>query len=110
VPRAADGCPRQAAPDEIESAGALTSEPDELEQFMVEPELKAKFFFGYAGWGPGQLEAELNQGAWLTLPATVEHVFGNQQGAWENLLKQGTGRSLAALLNIKHVPADPSLN
>jgi putative transcriptional regulator len=100
------------APDEIEvlSGVYFTSESDELERLVLEPDLKAKFFFGYAGWGHGQLEAELNQGAWLTLPATVEHVFGDQQGAWEKLLKQGTGRSLAAMLKIKNVPADPSLN
>jgi len=102
----------RAAEDDIEILEGVyfTSEPEELERIVVEPELKSKFFFGYAGWGHGQLEAELNQGAWLTLPATVEHVFGNQQGVWEKLLKQGTGRSLAALLNIKHVPTDPSLN
>jgi putative transcriptional regulator len=30
---------------------------------------------GYAGWGAGQLEAELRQNAWLTVPASVELVF-----------------------------------
>jgi len=30
---------------------------------------------GYAGWGAGQLEQELAQNAWLTVPATEEVIF-----------------------------------
>lgn len=33
------------------------------------------FYLGYAGWGPGQLEGELEQNAWLVIPATPEIVF-----------------------------------
>lgn len=31
---------------------------------------------GCAGWGPGQLDAELRENAWLTTPAVGEIVFG----------------------------------
>ena len=30
---------------------------------------------GYAGWAPGQLEQELSQNAWLTVPADLDVVF-----------------------------------
>ena len=30
---------------------------------------------GYAGWGEGQLESELADNAWLTVPATNEILF-----------------------------------
>lgn len=30
---------------------------------------------GYAGWGPGQLEEELKENAWLTAPADTEILF-----------------------------------
>ncbi|MGE0315644.1 MAG: YqgE/AlgH family protein [Lautropia sp.] len=30
---------------------------------------------GYAGWGPGQLEAEIGQNAWMTMPADPELLF-----------------------------------
>lgn len=31
---------------------------------------------GYAGWVRGQLEAEVEEGAWIAIPASVELVFG----------------------------------
>ena len=30
---------------------------------------------GYAGWGPGQLEGEMAEGAWITIPADPDLVF-----------------------------------
>ena len=36
---------------------------------------RINFYLGYAGWGPGQLEAEIAQKAWLVIPATQEIVF-----------------------------------
>lgn len=37
---------------------------------------KAVLALGYAGWGPGQLEAELQKNAWLTVPADEALLFG----------------------------------
>ena len=34
-----------------------------------------KFLLGYAGWGPGQLEAELKEGAWLPLDFRPDLLF-----------------------------------
>jgi putative transcriptional regulator len=36
---------------------------------------RALFLLGYAGWGPGQLEAELATGAWGVAPADERLVF-----------------------------------
>jgi putative transcriptional regulator len=33
---------------------------------------------GYAGWGPGQLDAEIGQNAWLSVPADPSLVFGDE--------------------------------
>ena len=42
---------------------------------------------GYSGWGPGQLEEEIQQNGWLTCDATPEIVFGsNDDGKWTEAL------------------------
>ena len=42
---------------------------------------------GYAGWGPGQLEAEIAENAWLTVDADPDLVFGrDNSGKWEAAL------------------------
>jgi putative transcriptional regulator len=33
---------------------------------------------GYAGWGPGQLDAEIQQNAWLSVPADDDLVFDRE--------------------------------
>ncbi len=37
------------------------------------------FALGYAGWGPGQLESEIDRGDWLIAPATHDLVFGGHE-------------------------------
>jgi putative transcriptional regulator len=34
-----------------------------------------RVFTGYAGWGPEQLESEMNEGAWIVLPADGKVIF-----------------------------------
>ena len=36
---------------------------------------------GYAGWGPGQLDREIQSNAWLTAPADEDIVFGDDLDA-----------------------------
>lgn len=39
---------------------------------------KALFALGYAGWGPGQLEDEIQSNGWLNCPADLELVFDSK--------------------------------
>ncbi|HYT29949.1 MAG TPA: YqgE/AlgH family protein [Actinomycetota bacterium] len=69
--------------------------------------LRARVFAGYAGWGPGQLEHELEEGSWIVEPALPEDLFSAEPEAlWSAVLRR-KGREFAALALM---PLDPSLN
>ena len=69
-----------------------------------------RVFVGHAGWGPGQLEMEIEQGAWHIAPASLQDVFEDADGLWQRLVHRETGAELPEILGIKHVPPDPSMN
>ena len=47
------------------------------------------FMLGYAGWGPGQLESEIKQNAWLTSPVFEDIIFKLPvETRWEKALKK----------------------
>ena len=55
------------------------------------------FVLGYAGWAPGQLEAELRVNGWLTLPAENSILFETpDQEKWRKAA-QGYGIDIALL-------------
>ena len=66
-----------------------------------------RVFSGYAGWGPGQAEAEMAEGAWLVLDALAADVFTPApDDLWSTVLRRQGGR-LAMLATF---PLDPSMN
>jgi putative transcriptional regulator len=54
------------------------------------------FALGYAGWAPGQLDAEIQANGWLSVPADESIVFGaDNDGKWQRALaKLGVDLSL----------------
>lgn len=55
---------------------ALTSSKDILQAFGAHGEPRDMIItLGYSGWGAGQLEDELAQNAWLTVPAQSHIIF-----------------------------------
>jgi putative transcriptional regulator len=68
---------------------------------------RARIFAGYAGWGPGQLEAEMEQNSWLLEPALPDDVFIDRpEQLWERVLRRKGGEF--ALMST--MPVDPSTN
>ena len=55
------------------------------------PFIQIKFFAGYASWSSGQLDAEMETGAWLTHPASLEFVFHPQPEELWKLILRGKG-------------------
>jgi putative transcriptional regulator len=81
-----------------------------LDELVVQKDHPLKVFVGHAGWAPGQLEKELELGAWHTTPATVEFVFGEESDLWQRISKQLGKSTLQSILGLKHMPEDPSVN
>lgn len=47
---------------------------------------RVRLYAGYAGWVPGQLEAEIRRGSWIVVPAAENLVFSSDpDGVWDSL-------------------------
>jgi putative transcriptional regulator len=68
---------------------------------------RARVFAGFAGWGEGQLEAEIDGGDWIAQTALPDDVFTDApERLWSDVLtRKGGSYALVA-----RMPADPSLN
>ena len=54
-------------------------------------------YLGYAGWAPGQLDAEIARGDWIVTPADAESIFDTPPGdTWRNLMRRNAGRWVRA--------------
>jgi putative transcriptional regulator len=75
----------RAATRRITADIAVTSDPAVLGDLAHgKGPRRAVSVLGYAGWAPGQLESELAQGSWFTLPADPALVFApDPTRAWE---------------------------
>jgi putative transcriptional regulator len=68
---------------------------------------RLRVFAGHAGWAPGQLEAELAEGAWWVLPGGPEDLFSEEPTRmWQRVLR----RQPPPLNLISTYPPDPTLN
>lgn len=74
----------------------------------VRPDVRrARVFVGHAGWGPGQLEAELEGDSWIIEDATEDDVFTRSPDAlWRRVLE----RKGPPYTTMARIPFDPSTN
>lgn len=88
----------------VASVGFLPAEvdPDALGEVR-----RARVYVGYAGWGPGQLDDELDDGSWIVEPALPEDVFTDEpDDLWSAVLRR-KGGPFAVLATM---PPDPNRN
>ena len=75
---------------EIAPGIRVSSSPEVLSALFATPPRGTPaglLVFGYAGWGPGQLEREMEEGSWLVLPYEEELAFPHDvDGLWERAL------------------------
>jgi putative transcriptional regulator len=83
-------------PEGVESRGVgaglhLSASPLLLRQVLTARPLPRRtvVLAGYAGWGPGQLDAELEQSAWLIMPVELDLIFEIPSAAsWEMAIRR----------------------
>jgi putative transcriptional regulator len=80
------------------SAGADVDELDAV---------RTRVFAGYSGWGPGQLEGELEESSWIVVPAEPDDAFASDPDElWRAVLHRKGGKFAL----IATMPYDPKLN
>ena len=67
-----------------------------------------RFFLGYSGWGPGQLEAELDQDSWIVCDYLTDQLLFDTGSdvMWRKALENMGGR----FSMYSNYPVDPRLN
>ena len=63
-------------------------------------------YLGYAGWSPGQLDAEIARGDWVVAPADAGSIFDTPpHRVWHDLMRRNSGRWVRAIPRIRRNPA-----
>jgi putative transcriptional regulator len=66
----------------------ITADEDHLRSLVDRTDVQARFIARYSGWGPSQLDQEIEAGGWLIGPYDTSIVFGDHGLAWENAVKR----------------------
>ena len=80
----------------------------ESDSELIAPHLAGmRVYAGYAGWGPGQLDAEVSEGAWYVVDGAPDDVFCSRpEVLWRDVLRRQGGD----LALVSTFPPDPTLN
>jgi putative transcriptional regulator len=88
-----------------DDVGFLSAQLDLAESAAVTQ--RTRVFAGHAGWGPGQLDDELEEESWIVEPPLREEIFSeDSEQLWAAVLRR-KGREYALLSTM---PPDPSVN
>jgi putative transcriptional regulator len=69
----------------------LSMHPDNIRMLLESKRDHYRLYAGFAGWAPGQLEAELEGDGWYVLPAEEELLFRKDTaGLWQELLREAS--------------------
>jgi putative transcriptional regulator len=81
--------------------------PDAGIEELAQTTARRRVFAGYAGWGSGQLDAEVADGDWIAHTALPQDIFSDApEELWSSVLTR-KGGSYAL---IARMPLDPSVN
>jgi putative transcriptional regulator len=97
--------PSDAAMLVVDDVGFLPGDGDF--ELLAGTTRRARVFAGYAGWGPGQLESELEESSWIVAPSGGRDLFSEPESdLWGSVLRDKGGVYRVVAL----MPEDPSAN
>lgn len=87
----------------------VTADDDHLISLVDRVDIQARFVVQYSGWGPGQLDRELEQGGWLVGPPDWQVIFSSHDSMWEWAVKK-LGREIISDIVSTPLSCDPQWN
>lgn len=96
--------------NEVIDSVFVTMSSERLNDLITKEEISLRIFTGYSGWGPGQLEMEIESGGWLVADATSRDPFLAPDNLWKNICDR-VGRDIIMPKNLLgDGTGDPNLN
>jgi putative transcriptional regulator len=93
---------------EIVPGVRFTAEREQIQYLMRQHDGPVRYFAGYSGWAPQQLEGEIEEGAWLLASSSATEVFGESAASlWPKLT---THLTVGKWVDLDRMPEDPTVN
>lgn len=91
--------------DNIYWGGDFDSLKELISEGIIEP-AQVRFFLGYSGWSPNQLEGEIEENAWLVTRVESEKIMSADKDIWKKTLDE-LGKKYKVWANF---PENPAMN
>jgi putative transcriptional regulator len=91
--------------DEIYWGGDFEQIKEYIREGLIQPS-QIRFFLGYSGWSPRQLEGEIENNAWLVSEVDSSKIMKPDENLWNKIL-QSLGSHYKSWTNC---PENPTLN
>ncbi|MCF8336173.1 MAG: YqgE/AlgH family protein [Bacteroidales bacterium] len=91
--------------DDIYWGGDFEQVKEYIREGLIQPS-QIRFFLGYSGWSPKQLEGEIESNAWLVSEVDSAKIMNPDENLWEKVL-QNLGSRYKSWTNC---PENPTLN
>lgn len=89
---------------------AFTSLGEHLSALLLLKDIRCMIFVGYAGWGPGQLEEELQVGGWMVSCLSCDQIFSLDDQSWKSLVHRVGDQILGNVVPPEWLRSHPDWN
>jgi len=98
---------REVEGEEVAGSIRVTIDQKSIKRLLKKRKGRTRFFTGYAGWGPLQIESELARDGWLIVPASHDDIFADSDRIWEKMIARS---NLLKFVRPDRIPPDASVN